>query len=333
MKRVLVTGANGFVGRRVCSLLQKKDYVVRGAIRHYDRSGDRFLEKGANLGCDIVPIGDINGETDWSKALLDIDIVVHLAARVHVMQEMSKNPLESFRSVNVNGTERLARMAIENRVKRFVYISSISIHGNSTGIRAYVEEDKAQPHSPYAISKWEGELILRKIEEESDLEVVIIRPPLVYGEGVGGNFLRLMRLAHMGFPLPLKSIKNKRSFIGVENLADLIECCVSNPNAAGETFVASDGEDLSTSDLIDRVAKLMGRSARLIPVPVSVLRALGKMAGKEDVLNRLCNSLQVDAAKARNMLNWKPRIPLNIGLAHTVKWYMEQNDNAGNRIS
>lgn len=328
MKKVLVTGANGFVGRRVCLLLQKEGYKVRGAVRDYDGHRDADKAKNAALVNNIVSVGNIDGSTDWSEALDDIDIVVHLAARVHVMQETSKTPLESFRSVNVHGTEQLARMAIEKGVKRFVYISSISIHGNSTGDRAYTEDDEAQPHSPYAISKWEGELALRKIENESDLEVVIIRPPLVYGEGVGGNFLRLMQWTHRGFPLPLKKIMNKRSFIGIENLVDLIACCVSNPNAAGETFVASDGEDLSTPDLIERVAKLMDRSARLIPVPVRVIRKLGKIAGKEDVLDRLCNSLQVDAKKARCMLDWKPRVSLDEGLSRTVKWYMEQNKNA-----
>lgn len=322
MKTILITGANGFVGRRVCTLLQRQGYAVRGTVR----------DCGATLVSNIISVDNIDGNTDWSKALEGIDIVVHLAARVHVMQETSKTPLESFRSVNVHGTERLARMAIEKGVRRFVYISSISIHGNSTDAHAYIEEDEAQPHSPYAISKWEGELVLRKIEKESDLEIVIVRPPLVYGAGVGGNFLRLMHLAHRGLPLPLKSIQNRRSFIGIENLADLIECCVSNPNAAGETFVASDGEDLSTPDLIDRVARLMGHSARLIPVPVSIIRALGKLAGKEDVIDRLCNSLQVDAKKARNMLNWKPQLSLDVGLDRTVKWFMEQNKNGGNRV-
>jgi len=325
MTRILVTGANGFVGRELSRTLLARGYDVRASVRQLGEHGAGHISNIA----DTVSVGDIGAGTDWLHALKDVDTVIHLAARVHVMQEMSANPLESFRSVNVQGTERLARMAIERGVTRFVYISSISIHGNSSGDRAYAEEDDVQPHSPYAVSKWEGELVLRTIEEESDLEVVIVRPPLVYGAGVGGNFLRLMQWAQKGFPLPLKSIQNKRSFIGIENLADLLESCVSNPAAAGETFVASDGEDLSTPDLIDRVAKLMGQSARLISVPVSVLRAIGKVVGKEAVLDRLCNSLRVDASKARTLLGWQPRISLDEGLARTVKWYVEQIADGG----
>ncbi len=330
MGMIFVTGANGFVGQRVCRSLQAAGCGVRGAVRHISGLNEVHAAEALDAK-DVVQVGNIDGATDWSLALDGIDTVVHLAARVHVIQEVSKNPLESFRSVNVNGTERLARMAIKNGVKRFVYISSISIHGNSTEERAYVEDDQAHPHSPYAVSKWEGELILKKIAAESRLELVIVRPPLVYGAGVGGNFLRLMQLAHKGLPLPLKSIKNRRSFIGIENLADLIVHCVVNSSAAGETFVASDGEDLSTPDLISRVAKLMGRRARLFPVPVSILRALGRVSGKEDVLDRLCNSLCVDASKARSVLNWKPRIPLDMGLERTVRWYMDRYQ--GGRIS
>jgi nucleoside-diphosphate-sugar epimerase len=329
MPEILVTGANGFVGRELSRTLMNRDYVVRAAVRRL--AEPVFGRTSGSVGA--VAVGDIGPMTDWSLALGGVDTVVHLAARVHVMQEVSSNPLESFRSVNVHGTERLARMAVEHGVRRFVYISSISIHGNSTGDSSYREGDQVQPHSAYAVSKWEGELVLRKIEQESDMEVVIVRPPLVYGPGVGGNFMRLMQWAHRGFPLPLKSIRNKRSFIAVENLADLIECCVSNPNAAGETFVASDGEDLSTPELIDVVARLMGRTSRLIPVPVCVLRAVGKIMGKEAIMDRLCNSLRVNAEKSRYMLNWKPRISLSAGLERTVKWYMEQNANGGERVS
>lgn len=332
MKHVLVTGANGFVGKRVCSRLRKEGYAVRGAVRHYAPCCDDDVRWSATLNGEIVSVGDIDENIDWSTALDGIDVVVHLAARVHVMQEISKDPLESFRSVNVHGTERLARMAIEKGVRRFVYISSISVHGNSTVARAYLEEDEAQPSSPYAVSKWEGELALRKIERESNLDVVIVRPPLVYGEGVGGNFLRMMQWVQKGLPLPLKSIRNKRSFIGIENLANLVACCVSHTKAAGETFLAADGEDLSTPDLVDCVAKFMGCSARLFSTPVSVIRAFGRITGKGDITDRLCSSLQVDAGKARSVLKWQPRISLDEGLARTVKWYMEQNENGGNCV-
>jgi len=332
MMKVLITGANGFVGKRVCSRLRKEGCAVRGAVRHYDPYCEDNARWGVTLNGDIVSVGDIDANTDWSRALNGIDVVVHLAARVHVMQEISEDPLESFRSVNVHGTEHLARMAIEKGVKRLVYISSISIHGNSTVDRAYLEEDEAQPNSPYAVSKWEGELLLRKIERESNLEIVIVRPPLVYGEGVGGNFLRMMQWTNKGLPLPLKSIRNKRSFIGIENLADLIACCVSHPEAAGETFLAADGEDLSTPDLIGRVAKLMGRSARLFPLPVDVIRTLGRLAGQRDIVDRLCSSLRVDATKARSVLKWQPQTSFDVGLDRTVRWYMEQQGKGEGRV-
>lgn len=330
MKRILVTGANGFVGRMLCKVLQEKGHTVRGAVRSDCKKSSGSVTK---LKCapieDIVAVGDIGPSTDWSKALVGVDIVVHLAARVHIMQEISKNPLESFRIVNAHGVERFARMAADYRIKRFVNISSISIHGNSTGERPYLEDDDAQPQSPYAISKWEGELALRQIASESNFEPVVVRPPLVYGPGVGGNFLRLMQLADRGLPLPLGSVENKRSFIGIENLVDLIVSCVVHPAAAGETFLVADGEDLSTPDLIRRVAKLLGRPARIVPFPVSVMRAAAKMLKKEDVLDRLCNCLQVDASKARRILGWQPSVPLDEGLAQTVRWYLKEYKSRG----
>jgi nucleoside-diphosphate-sugar epimerase len=323
MKRVLVTGANGFVGGKVCKMLQRYGFPVRGVVR---KSASPFKGVGPKEmfpAGDVISVGDIDGSADWSRALQDIDTIIHLAARVHVLQEVSRNPLESFRSVNVHGTERLAHAAIRAGVRRFVYISSISIHGNSTGERAYMEEDQAHPHSPYAVSKWEGEVALRNAVAEQAMELVIVRPPLVYGAGVGGNFLRLMELAYKGLPLPLKSIENRRSFIGIENLAELIVCCVAHPRAARETFVASDGEDLSTPDLISRVARLMGRPVRLFRVPVGILRTCGRLMGKADMIDRLCNSLCVDASKARKLLGWNPRVSLDVGLEHTIRWYMD----------
>lgn len=323
MNHVLVTGANGFVGSRVCSLLQKKGYRVTQVVRDANRVNSSFLKDGMRDDNRIISIGNIDGCTDWSRAMDGVDSIVHLAARVHVMREKSRNPLESFRSVNVAGTEQLARAAIAHGVRRFVYISSISVHGNSTDDRAYTEDDEAQPHSSYAISKWEGELALRSVAAGTGLEIVIVRPPLVYGSGVGGNFLRLMCLVSRGWPLPFGSIKNLRSFVGVENLADMIYRCVVNDRIAGESFVVCDGEDLSTPDLVRRIAQLMGRSARLFPCSVSMMRGAARFSKKEDVLDRLCNSLRVNASKARCLLDWKPQISLDDGLARTVKWYVE----------
>lgn len=320
MTRILVTGANGFVGRRVCSLLKEGGYQVRAAVRDMNEDGVDFIQQVVD---DVIHVGNIDGGTDWSMALVGVDAIVHLAARVHILQEVSKNPLESFRSVNVLGTERLARAAAVASVKRFVYISSISIHGNSTGVRPYIEDDEAHPHSPYAVSKWEGELSLRVVAKVSKLELVVVRPPLVYGPGVGGNFLRLMNWADKGWPLPLGSIRNLRSFIGIDNLADLIVGCVEHPAAAGETFLVADGEDLSTPDLVRRIAALLCRSARILPFPVGVLRKTASALRMEDVVDRLCNSLQVSSQKARRVLGWRPRISLDEGLSRTAKWYVE----------
>ncbi|MFA4970993.1 MAG: SDR family oxidoreductase [bacterium] len=318
--KVLVTGANGFVGRRVCSSLKEGGYAVRAAVRDMNENGVDFIQQVID---DVICVGNIDGSTDWSRALDGVDVVMHLAARVHILQEVSKNPLESFRSVNVLGTGRLAKLAASAGVRRFVYISSISIHGNSTDERPYVEDDEANPHSPYAISKWEAEVVLRRIAQKSGLELVVVRPPLVYGPGVGGNFLRLMRWADKGWPLPLGSIHNLRSFIGIDNLADLIVRCVEHPDAAGETFLVADGEDLSTPDLIQRIAALLGRPARILPCPVGVLRKSAALFGMEDVVDRLCNSLQVSSEKARRVLGWQPSISLVDGFAGTAKWYAD----------
>lgn len=318
MTRILVTGANGFVGRALCPALREAGYGVSGAIRDDREYGVELVRSDLDA---MILVGDIDGATDWSGALAGVDVVVHLAARVHILQEVSRNPLESFRSVNVMGSERLARAAAAAGVKRLVYVSSISIHGNSTEAKPYSESDAAHPHSPYAVSKWEGELALQRVSLETGLELVTVRPPLVYGPGVGGNFLRLMCWAEKGWPLPLASIHNLRSFIGIDNLVDMLVRCVDHPKAANEVFLAADGEDLSTPDLLRRVANLLSRPARLLPFPVNILRASASVVSMDDVVDRLCNSLQVDSGKARRVLGWQPSVSLDEGFARTAEWY------------
>ena len=325
MLRILVTGANGFVGRSLCPALRIAGFKVRGAIRDFGEYGVDVVKRDLD---EIVCVGDIDSSTEWSESLAGIDAVIHLAARVHILQEVSKNPLESFRSVNVKGSERLARAATMAGVRRLIYVSSILIHGNFTEAKPYSEDDAAHPHSPYAVSKWEGELALRSVSKETGLELVTVRPPLVYGPGVGGNFLRLMCWAEKGWPLPLASIHNLRSFIGIDNLVDLLVRCVDHPKAANEVFLAADGEDLSTPDLIRRVAKLLNRPARLLPFPVNILRASASVVGMDDVVDRLCNSLQVDSGKARRVLGWQPGVSLDEGFARTAEWYATSQRNA-----
>lgn len=332
MRRVLVTGANGFVGRVLCGALSRANYFVRGAVRENNCQEKSMKETFKSIQVnEMIEIGDIaNIETEYNlqKALKDIDVVVHLAARVHVMQERSADPLAAFRSVNVQGTEKLARFATQFGVSRFVYISSISVHGNSTDKGPYIEEDEPHPHSPYAVSKWEAELALKRVSRETGLDLVIVRPPLVYGPGVGGNFLMLIKWVDRCLPVPFRKINNLRSFIGIENLVDLIVRCVSYPQIAGGTFLVADGEDLSTPDLIRRMAKLLRRPVRLLPFPVGVMRFVARSMGKEDMLDRLCNCLQVDAGKARRKLCWSPRVSLDEGLEQTARWYLDVHKKA-----
>ena len=235
------------------------------------------------------------------------------------MRETANDPLAAFRRVNTLGTERLARQAAAAGVRRFVYVSSIQVNGNRTTGSAFSECDVPKPHDPYAVSKWEAEQALYRVSAQTGLEMVVVRPPLVYGPGVKGNFLRLLQVIEHGLPLPLASVKNQRSLIGVRNLVDFLTLCVQYPAAAGETFLIADGEDVSTPELIRRLAQAMGRSARLWPCPVGPMRLAARAAGKESAIERLCGSLTVDSAKARTLLSWTPPVPMAEELGAIVK--------------
>jgi len=274
-------------------------------------------------GVEVVQIESIGAATDWSDALTGVDTVVHLAARVHVMNDISSDPLSAFRQVNVAGTERLARMAAQAGVRRFIYISSVKVNGEGCE-KPFTERDIPVPEDPYGVSKWEAEQALQKISAETGLEVVIIRPPLVYGPGVKANFLSLFKIVVRGIPLPLSSIENLRSFIYIGNLVDAIIKCVEHPDAVNKTFLVSDGQDVSTPDLIRRTAKALELPARLFPVPVSFMRLAGKLSGKGGVVNRLMGSLIVDSTKIRRDLGWKPPFTLEEGLAETARWFKRQ---------
>jgi nucleoside-diphosphate-sugar epimerase len=305
--RVLVTGATGFVGTALVDrMVREGRCIVRAAVRREASGLPAAVER---------VIGDLRPDMEWQSALAGVHAVVHLAARVHVMRDAAPNPLAEFRRVNVAGTLNLARQAAAAGVHRFVCLSSVKVNGECG---AYVEADPPAPEDAYAISKHEAELGLRRIAAETGMKTVIIRAPLVYGAGVRANFQALMRAVHRGIPLPLGAIHNRRSLVALDNLVDFILICIEQPAADNETFLVSDGEDLSTPDLIRRLARAMGRPARLIPVPASVLMGAAALLGKRDVARRLLGSLTVDITKARHRLAWVPPVSVDEGLRRAV---------------
>lgn len=296
---ILVTGANGFVGAALCRHLEAKGYGVRRALRSAPAAG-------AAPG-DYVAVGELAAAQDWSAALAGCEAVVHLAARVHVMNDGAADPLAEFRRVNVDGTLNLARQAARRGVRRFVFVSSVKVNGEATlPGKPFTEEQPAAPQDPYGVSKHEAELGLRALAKETGMQVVIVRPPLVYGPGVRANFRALARAVQARLPLPLAWVDNRRSLVGLDNLADFLRVCLEHPAAAGQTFLVSDGEDLSTPDLVRRMAAAVGRRALLLPVPTALLVGGATLVGKRDVARRLCESLQVSIDKARGLLGWAP---------------------------
>jgi nucleoside-diphosphate-sugar epimerase len=315
---LLVTGATGFVGGALIARLLESPVNGR-TVRAAVRSAGRALP----LPVDSVAVGDHDAKTKWSAALADVDCVIHLAARAHVLRDTASDPLSAYRTSNVDSTLNLARQAAERGVRRFVYMSSIKVNGErTTDDRPFTESDAPIPDSPesdpYARSKHEAERGLRAIAAETGMAVVIIRPPLVYGPGVKANFAALIRAVARGVPLPLASVQNRRSLIGVDNLVDVIITCGDHPAAANEVFLVSDGEDLSTPDLIRRLAQAMGRPARLFPVPVGLLRVAAKSLGKSAAVDRLLGSLRVDSSKASRLLGWTPPVSVDEGLRRAV---------------
>lgn len=310
----LVTGANGFVGSALCERLRKDGLSVRGAVRALSARPE---------GIEVAMVGHISSDTDWSAALLDVKQVVHLAARVHVINEKSSNPLAEFRRVNVEGTARLARQAAALGVKRFVFLSSIKVNGESTEVgRPFTADDVAAPQSAYGVSKFEAELLLRQLASETQMEVVIIRPPLVYGPGVGANFQALMRWLARDLPLPLAAVtENRRSMVAVDNLVDLIVNCLDHPLAPNETFLVSDGEDISTAELLWRMGNALGRNPQLIYVPPGLIKFVAAVVKKSEVCDRLCGSLQVDITKTRELLGWNPPVSVEVGLQRAAEGF------------
>lgn len=303
--KVLVTGATGFVGNVLEGHFADHGHLIVPAIRQKYGLDDEVI------------VGDIDGQTDWTAALSSCNGVVHLAARVHVMDDAAEDPLALYRATNTDATLNLARQAAQAGVKRFVFVSTIKVSGEG-GEAAYRETDTPAPEDAYAISKWEAEQGLRRIEQETGLEVAILRPPLVYGPGVKANFRRLIDAVAHGWPLPLGRIRNRRSLLYLGNFVDAIRVCVEHPAAAGQTFLIDDGEPVSTPDLIRAVAHAMGRPARLLAVPMGALEFAGALLGKRAAVQRLTGSLWVDSSLIRTRLGWTPPYSMADGLAATV---------------
>ena len=315
--KVLVTGGNGFVGQSLCQQLLQQDYFVRTAIRDFNKTVPAS-EK--------VLIGNLDANTDWSLALQDIQVVIHLAARVHVMKETSSDALAEFRKVNVEGTLNLARQAVQAGASRFIYLSSIKVNGEQTSDEMpYTPEDEPNPVDPYGISKQEAEKALRQLALETGLKVVIIRPPLIYGPSVKANFQSMMRIIDKNVPLPLAAINNKRSLVALDNLIDLILTCIKHPAAVNQTFLVSDGHDLSTPELLKRMAVALGKRAYLLPIPTVLLVSVATMLGKKAIAQRLCGSLQVDISKSRELLGWQPPLCVDDALDKVAQSYKNKH--------
>ncbi len=311
MSNLLITGANGFVGRALISKLAlETNHFVRASIRKKTIQFPSQIEVVKNM--------DASCGTNWTDALRDIDVVIHLLARVHVMDDKVADPLLEFRNINVNATIALANAAAKQSIKRFVFLSSVKVNGESTFHKPFSEFDLPHPQNAYAISKWEAEEALRKISKDTGMEVVIIRSPLVYGPNVKANFLKMMQYVKRGIPLPLGAIQNKRSLIGIDNLVDFITTTISHPNAANQTFLISDDEDISTTDLLHRIGEYIGRPARLIPLHPKILFFLFNILGRQDFGDRLLGSLEIDITKAKKLLAWSPPKTLNEGLRATI---------------
>ena len=315
--RFLITGANGFIGKPLCAELLRQEQAVRAAVRSANSPVENI---------EVAAVGSIDDKTDWSDALRGVDVVIHLAARVHVMKDTAVDPLAEFLKVNLYGTSNLAQQAARTRVRRLVYVSSVKVNGEqTTETQPFVESDEPNPHDPYAISKWRAEQDLQRIAQETGLEVVIVRPPLVYGPGVKGNFINLLAAIERGIPLPLGGANNVRSLVYVGNLADALIACATHPAAAGQTYLVSDGDDVSTAMLVEKIAQALGRNSRAFYFPPALLRAMAAVLGRAEQVDRLFGSLHVNDEKISRELAWFPPYTLEQGLRATAEWYRSRH--------
>ncbi|PHV38922.1 SDR family oxidoreductase [Janthinobacterium sp. BJB304] len=311
MSNILVTGASGFVGTALCAELERRSITCTAAVRKASNPAQ-------------LAVGELSATTDWSQALAGCDAVIHLAARVHVMNDTSDDPLTAFRAVNVAASVHLARQAAQHGVKRFVFVSSVKVNGEATGTRPFTAFDAGAPQDPYGQSKLEAELALKEVALATGLELVIVRPPLVYGPGVRANFMRLMQLAKIGLPLPLGAIHNQRSMVALDNLVDLLILCCRHPAAPGQTFMVSDDHDVSIGELLRMLASGMGKRTWLMPVPAWLIQRCAALLGKKAVADRLLGSLQVDIAHTKATLGWKPVLDIQESINKTVAHFLKQ---------
>ncbi|MDC0989946.1 NAD-dependent epimerase/dehydratase family protein [Rhodospirillales bacterium] len=314
MSKILITGATGFIGASLINTLRTQGHIMSGTTR---KTG---VVSGPN-GIPLHKIPEISVNTDWSNIISGAEVIIHLAARVHIMRDQSQNPMEAFRCVNTLGTKSLALQAANAGIKRFIFLSTVKVAGETSPLDGFKESGPISPNDPYSISKYEAEQELLKIAQRSSMEVVIIRPPLVYGPNVKGNFLSLLKLAKRNYPLPLNSINNKRSLIFVDNLTDAITKAVDHPKAANKIFFLSDEENLSTTELINKISRAFGTKARIFNIPQKYLILLGKITGNTDIIKRLTQTLTVDSTRIKSDLNWSPPFQSDFGIEKTVNWY------------
>jgi nucleoside-diphosphate-sugar epimerase len=312
--KVLVTGANGFIGAALCQKLLERGWPVVGTFRNEPTVSQRALEYKS------VKIDLLDPGSHWKAVLENVDTIVHLAARVHVLNETAADALAAYRQINVDGTLNLIRAAESAGVRRFIYMSTIKVNGEGKP-DPYTEQDRPRPKGPYAVSKYETEQKLHERNNKTDLELVVVRPPLIYGPQVKANFLQLLNVVDKGLPLPLANVKNCRSMIFLDNLIDAILVCIQHPSAPGKTYLVSDNQDMSTPELLQKTAALLGKSSRLFPFPIPLLRLIAKPIGKSVAIKGLLDSLRVDISKIRAELNWNPRFTMEEGLRQTAKWY------------